>query len=84
MTDTTTLPADWTVIATRPRLSLGRDTLQWMEVEGGPVSIAEAHLLAASGRAVMANRHSADLVELVIRAVPHGWAANSGLTLSGG
>ncbi len=58
----------WTVIAHRPRTTKGiDDLLTWQHLPDAPLTIREAHKLAKKGLLVMANRNSAERVELVIR-----------------
>jgi hypothetical protein len=61
------LPDCWTAIAERPRVSVRKQLLEWQELPDAPLKVADARLLYASALIVMANRHFADRVELVIR-----------------
>ena len=61
------LPAAWTPIASRPRQSNTYELPPWKAVPGAPLTIAEAHALLDAGRIVMANRHTAACVTLVVR-----------------
>ena len=62
------LDTSWTTIATRPRSIPGRQgDLIWSPIPNAPLEISDAHRLAADGEIVMASRHHADVVELVVR-----------------
>jgi hypothetical protein len=57
----------WTPIAFRPRLASRFVTLHWIPVDGAPIDAETAHRLRAAGEIVMANRHTREFVELVVR-----------------
>jgi hypothetical protein len=60
----------WTPIAFRPRLASGPNTLSWISIEGAPIDAAAAHRLRQAGAIFMANRHTREFVELVVRPAP--------------
>jgi hypothetical protein len=62
------IPVTWTAIATRPRRARDRILLRWESLPDAPIGITEARNLAAAGELVMANRHTDEYVELVVRA----------------
>jgi hypothetical protein len=64
------LPNVWTPIAWRPRHSDGSNLLTWTMFLDAPVDVETAHRLQAFGRLLMANRHTGERVELVVRPVP--------------
>jgi hypothetical protein len=62
------LPRDaWTVIAERPRRTTGFRSLIWSPIPWAPLDLDTAHQLRLQGVIYMANRHSDDRVELVVR-----------------
>jgi hypothetical protein len=61
------LPADWTPIAFRPRRSRYQEPLLWSSVFEAPIDIEAAHRLRKLGAIIMASRHTADRVVLVVR-----------------
>ena len=60
----------WTPIAFRPRLGLGPVTLRWVPIEGAPIDENTARKLQVVGKIFMANRHTREFVELVVRPAP--------------
>jgi hypothetical protein len=64
-------PDCWTAIAERERKARGKELLQWHELPGAHLRLAEAQTLAASGAILLANRHFPDRVELVVRPARH-------------
>ncbi len=71
MNDACPLPDAWTAIAERSR-DTGGKSLEWRELQGATLGVADASLLAAKGVILMANRHFEDRVELVVRPVIEG------------
>lgn len=69
MTELPTLPSTWTPIAWRPRHSDGSNLLTWTMFLDAPIDVETAHKLQAAGRLLMANRHTGERVELVVRGV---------------
>jgi len=67
----------WTPIAERARDCERDDTLFWEPLPRAPLSIEDAHHLVAADALVMANRHSDDRVELVVRPVSQSAAAKA-------
>ena len=59
------LPDSWVTIATRPR-GFGVKLI-WREIKGAPLAVDKAQMLAKKGQILMANRHTDDVVELVVR-----------------
>jgi hypothetical protein len=57
----------WTPIAFRPRLAPRSITLHWIPIDGAPIDPETAHRLRAAGAIFMANRHTREFVELVVR-----------------
>jgi hypothetical protein len=57
----------WTPIAFRPRLASRFVTLHWVAIDGAPIDAETAHRLRVAGEIVMANRHTREFVELVVR-----------------
>jgi hypothetical protein len=64
------LPDAWTPIAWRPRHGDGSNLLTWTMFLDAPINVETAHKLQAIGRLLMANRHTGERVELVVRPVP--------------
>jgi hypothetical protein len=60
----------WTPIAFRPRLASRFVTLHWVPIEGAPIDVETAHQLRVVGKIFMANRHTREFVELVVRPAP--------------
>jgi hypothetical protein len=54
-------------IAWRPRHSDGSNLLTWTMFLDAPIDVETAHKLQAIGRVLMANRHTGERVELVVR-----------------
>ena len=68
MTELPTLPSAWTPIAWRPRHGGGSSNLlTWTMFLDAPIDVETAHKLQAACRLLMANRHTGDRVELVVR-----------------
>lgn len=61
----------WSVIAHRPRRAWGAETLEWTEVPGATMTIAQAHAGRRKGRLIVASRHTPDLVELLVQPALH-------------
>ena len=61
------ITAGWTPIAWRPRATDPGSLLTWTPYLDAPIDVSAAHRLQVAGRILMANRHNADRVELVIR-----------------
>jgi hypothetical protein len=61
------LPMTWIAIATRPRNVFAANQLRWSELPGAVLSMSTARQMADRGLLVMANRHSPDVVTLVVR-----------------
>ena len=76
MSETLSLPNVWTKIAFRPRSNFAQ--LVWTEVEDAPISIVTAHALARKGMIFMANHHTPDQVELLVRPKVPGAPAHTG------
>lgn len=57
----------WTAIAERARDGVGGEVLIWDALPHAPLSVDAARRLVRSGRLLMAQRHHAHHVELVIR-----------------
>jgi hypothetical protein len=57
----------WTPIAFRPRLAPRFVALHWIPIDGAPIDAETAHRLRGAGEIVMANRHTREFVELVVR-----------------
>jgi hypothetical protein len=57
----------WTPIAFRPRLAPRFVALHWIPIDGAPIDAEAAHRLRGAGEIVMANRHTREFVELVVR-----------------
>jgi hypothetical protein len=57
----------WTPIAFRPRLAPRFVALHWIPIDGAPIDPETAHRLRGAGEIVMANRHTREFVELVVR-----------------
>jgi hypothetical protein len=57
----------WTPIAFRPRLAPQSVPLHWVPIDGAPIDAETAHRLRVAGEIVMANRHTREFVELVVR-----------------
>jgi hypothetical protein len=55
----------WTPIASRPRDRLSR--LLWSQLPSAPINLETAHRLRRKGEIIMACRHSAERIELVVR-----------------
>jgi hypothetical protein len=55
----------WTPIASRPRNPLSR--LLWSQLPDAPIDLETAHRLRRTGEIVMASRHSAAQIDLVVR-----------------
>lgn len=68
MTELPALPNTWTPIAWRPRHG-GSNLPTWTRFLDAPIDVETAHELQAAGRILMANRHTGERVELVIRRV---------------
>jgi hypothetical protein len=64
------LDRTWTPIAWRPRHGDGSNLLTWTMFLDAPIDVETAHKLQAAGRLLMANRHTGERVELVVRWVP--------------
>jgi hypothetical protein len=60
----------WTPIAFRPQLASSRVTLSWIPIDGAPIDAETAHQLRVFGKIFMANRHTREFVELVVRRAP--------------
>jgi hypothetical protein len=56
----------WTIIAQRPRDAL-QGHLMWSEVPNTELGLREAQSLVAAGKLLMANRHTARTVYLVVK-----------------
>lgn len=57
----------WTPIAFRARLGWGPVTLRWVPIDGAPIDEETARKLQVVGKIFMANRHTREFVELVVR-----------------
>jgi hypothetical protein len=44
--------------------------LHWIPIDGAPIDAETAHRLRAAGEIFMANRHTREFVELVVRPTP--------------
>ncbi len=56
----------WTTIAQRPRY-VPEGRLTWSEVPNAELRLSDAHALAATGQLIMANRHTDEMVFLVVK-----------------
>jgi hypothetical protein len=57
----------WTPIAFRPRLVSRFINLHWIPIDGAPIDAETAHRLRQAGAIFIANRHTREFVELVVR-----------------
>jgi len=72
----------WTPIAFRPRLASRFVTLHWVPIDGAPINAETAHRMRVVGKIFMANRHTREFVELVVRpALPSEEARPAGQPL---
>jgi hypothetical protein len=61
----------WVPIASRPRGSRTVDCkLFWSDFDGAAISSEQAHMLAATGRLLIACKHYDDRIEMMVRSPP--------------
>ena len=61
----------WTPIASRERSSRTVDCkLFWSDFDGAAISSEQAHMLAATGRLLIACKHYDDRIEMMVRSPP--------------